>query len=376
MGWFMDVLKYPILGNRVESYLLAALVALAGVIILRLLKKILLPRLREWVARTPSQTDNFILALSERYLLPLFNLGILYFSLSQLTLNAVCTKYLSAFCIIVLTIQLTRLFITVLVYLFETLWVRTGGSQETPVSASILTIVKVVVWGLGIVFIFDNLGFNVSAIVAGLGIGGVAVALAAQTILGDLFNYFVIFFDRPFEQGDFIIVDDYMGIIEKIGIKSTRIRSLDGEQIVISNSNLTASRIRNYKRMQQRRAIFEIGVTYETPAEKLRKIPSIIRTIVEQIREARLDRAHFKKFGPYSLDFEIVYFILTSDYNKYMDIQQQINLGIMEAFEKEGIEFAYPTQVEYVKAQVHSDSAQSVHEILEARQKMPPQPEK
>lgn len=375
MRWFVDILEYPILGNRIESYLLAAFVAAAGLFVFSQLKKILIPRLREWVARTPSQADNFILALCERYLLPLLNLGVLYFSLNQLTLNAVCQKYLSALCIIVLTIQLTRLLITVMVYLFENLWVRTAGSQETPVSASILTILKVVVWGLGIVFIFDNLGFNVSAIVAGLGIGGVAVALAAQTILGDLFNYFVIFFDRPFEQGDFIIVDDSMGVIEKIGIKSTRIRSLDGEQIVISNSNLTASRIRNYKRMQQRRAIFEIGVTYETPASKLKQIPVIIRSIVDQIREARLDRAHFKKFGPYSLDFEVVYFILSADYNKYMDVQQQINLAIMEAFEKEGIEFAYPTQVEYVKAQFHSEGNPSGSEILAARQKLPPRQE-
>jgi len=136
-----------------------------------------------------------------------------------------------------------------------------------------LTIIRIAVWAVVLVLILDNLGFNVSAIIAGLGIGGIAIALAAQTILGDLFNYFVIFFDKPFKEGDFIILDDYLGTIEHIGIKSTRIRSLGGEQLVLSNSDLTSSRLRNYKRMKRRRIVFSLGLVYQTTLEQMKKAP-------------------------------------------------------------------------------------------------------
>jgi small-conductance mechanosensitive channel len=186
-------------------------------------------------------------------------------------------------------------------------------------------------------------------VVAGLGIGGIAVALAAQAVLGDLFSYFSILMDRPFELGDFIIIDDYMGTIEHIGIKTTRIRSLGGEQLVFSNTDLTGSRIRNYKRMEQRRIVFRIGVVYQTPVEKLKEIPGIIKGIMDAIPEARTDRAHFASYGDSSLDFEIVYYVLTGDYNKYMDIQQEINLSLAEEFERRGIEFAYPTRTLFIE---------------------------
>jgi small-conductance mechanosensitive channel len=187
----------------------------------------------------------------------------------------------------------------------------------------------------------------VNAVIAGLGVGGVAVALAAQTILGDLFNYFVIIFDRPFVEGDFIVVDELKGEIEKIGIKSTRIRSIDGEMLIISNSNLMGSRIRNFKRMERRRAAFSIGVTYQTSPEVMARIPGMIRQIVESIPLAALDRAHFKSFADSSLIFETVYFVLDREYTVYMDIQQQINIEIMKKFADEKIEFAYPTQTVY-----------------------------
>jgi small-conductance mechanosensitive channel len=195
----------------------------------------------------------------------------------------------------------------------------------------------------------DNLGFEISAVIAGLGIGGIAVALAAQAVLGDLFSYFSILFDKPFELGDFVIVDGHMGTIEHIGIKTTRIRSLGGEQLIFSNTDLTGSRLRNYKRMEQRRIVFKLGVTYQTPIEKLKGIPSVIKNIITNIEETRFDRAHFSGFGDFSLDFEVVYHVLTGDYNRYMDTQQDINLQIAEEFERQGIEFAYPTQTLFLE---------------------------
>jgi small-conductance mechanosensitive channel len=194
----------------------------------------------------------------------------------------------------------------------------------------------------------DNLGFEIATIVAGLGISGIAVALAAQAILGDLFSYFVIFFDKPFEIGDFIIFDDKKGVIEKIGIKSTKIRSLSGEVVVVSNSNLTNARLHNYKKMERRRVAFTIGVTYQTKAEHLKYIPGKIQEVIEGLELTEFDRCHFNNYGNFSLDFETVYYVLSNDYKIYMDIQQEINLTLYENFAEKGIEFAYPTQTLYL----------------------------
>jgi small-conductance mechanosensitive channel len=184
--------------------------------------------------------------------------------------------------------------------------------------------------------------------IAGLGVGGIAVALAAQNILGDLFASLSIILDKPFVVGDFLIIGDFLGSVEKVGVKTTRLRSLSGEQLIFSNNDLLGSRIRNYGRMFERRVIFSIGVTYQTPADKLRAIPDMLREAVESQQPVRFDRAHFQKYGDFALIFEIVYYVLSADYKQYMDIQQAINLQINEDFEEHGIEFAYPTQTLYV----------------------------
>ena len=196
--------------------------------------------------------------------------------------------------------------------------------------------------------ILDNLGFNITALVASLGIGGIAVALAVQNILGDIFASLSIALDKPFVIGDFIIVEDVLGTVEYIGLKTTRLRSLSGEQIVFSNVDLLKSRIRNYKRMFERRVVFTIGVVYQTAHATLERIPALVRSIVEQQPKTRFDRAHFKEYGDSALVFEVVYFVLDSDYNIYMDIQQAINLAIFRRFQVKGIEFAYPTRTLHV----------------------------
>ncbi|MEP6548556.1 MAG: mechanosensitive ion channel family protein [Gammaproteobacteria bacterium] len=203
---------------------------------------------------------------------------------------------------------------------------------------------QLAIWVLIGLLILDNLGVNITALVAGLGIGGVAVALALQNILGDLFASLSITFDQPFFVKDFIVVDDFMGSVEHIGIKSTRLRSLSGEQIVISNADLLKSRLRNYGRMVERRVVFKLGVTYETPTDKLEQISTVIRKVVEAQQDTRFDRCHFADHGAASLDFETVYYVLSADYNRYMDRHQAIHLQIHREFEQRGIDFAYPTQ--------------------------------
>ncbi|PIX14798.1 MAG: mechanosensitive ion channel protein MscS, partial [Elusimicrobia bacterium CG_4_8_14_3_um_filter_50_9] len=194
----------------------------------------------------------------------------------------------------------------------------------------------------------DNIGIKISAVIAGLGIGGIAIALAAQAVLGDLFSYFSIFFDRPFEVGDFIIIGEFMGTVEYIGMKTTRIRSLGGEQMIFSNSDLTNSRVKNYKRMTQRRVVFKLGVTYQTSVEKLKIIPDIVKKAVEDAGNTVFDRSHFLSFGDFSLNFESVYYVKSGDYNQYMDAQQKINLALKKEFEERMIDFAYPTQLVYI----------------------------
>lgn len=208
---------------------------------------------------------------------------------------------------------------------------------------------NLVLWSVVILLALDNLGVEVTALVAGLGVGGIAVALAAQNILGDLFASLSIVLDQPFVMGDFIIVGDQMGTVEKVGLKTTRVRALSGEQLVFANTDLLQSRIRNFKRMRERRVVFAIGVVYETPRTKLTEIPRIIREIVESQEGARFDRSHFKEFADFSLNFETVYYVEVPDYNVYMDVQQAINLAIFERFAAEGIDFAYPTRKLFVQ---------------------------
>ena len=198
-------------------------------------------------------------------------------------------------------------------------------------------IVRVVIWAMVILLTLENVGVDVTALVAGLGIGGIAVALAAQNILGDLFASLSITFDKPFLLGDFLIVDDFLGSVEYIGIKSTRLRSLGGEQIIISNANLLNSRVRNYGRMMERRVVLTHGVTYETPLEDLEQIPRMIRSIIEAQPDTRFDRSHFARHGAASLDFETVYYVLSPDYNRYMDIQQAINFRLHHELAELGV---------------------------------------
>jgi small-conductance mechanosensitive channel len=207
---------------------------------------------------------------------------------------------------------------------------------------------RLAAWVLTLLLILQNLGVEVSALVAGLGVGGIAIALAAQNVLGDLFASLSIVLDRPFILGDFIAVGDFSGAVEHIGLKTTRLRSLSGEQLVFSNADLLQSRIRNYKRMYERRIQFTFGVTYETPHDNLTAIPGMIREAIASHEKTRFDRAHFKSFGDSALIFEAVYYVLSPDYNLYMDIQQAINLTLLQGFAAAGIDFAFPTQTIYV----------------------------
>jgi small-conductance mechanosensitive channel len=233
-------------------------------------------------------------------------------------------------------------------------------------------IASVVIWSLVLLLTLDNLGVNITALVAGLGVGGIAVALATQNVLGDLFASLSIALDRPFVVGDFLAIDNFLGAVENIGIKSTRLRSLDGEQIILSNGDLLKSRVRNYGRMMERRVQFTVGIAYATPVEQLEQIPGWIREFITREKDTRFDRSHFLKHGTSSLEFETVYYVTTADYNRYMDIQQAINFKIHRRFGEQGIAFAVTTQNLVFARNAQTQEAKPQQEAAGAREESQP----
>ena len=340
-----DILQQTFLSNRISSYLISLSIFTAGVITIQIFKTIVLTRLKKWAERTATRLDDLLIRLIDKKLLPIIYLGLIYISIQWLTLDHSLEKVIEAAGLILVTIFAVRLLLTVGIYALETYWEKKEEDASRKLTLRLIhTILRIIVWGFAVIIILDNFGVKITTLIAGLGIGGVAIALAAQVILKDLFSYFIIFFDKPFEIGDFIIVGDFLGVVEHVGIKTTRLSSLGGEQIIFSNTDLTDSRVRNYKRMAKRRVVFNLGVTYQTTSEQLKEIPVIVSTIIKNVKDTIFDRAHFFAYGDFSLLYEVVYYVIGSDYNKYMDIQQAINFEIKEAFEKRGIEFAYPTQ--------------------------------
>ena len=237
-------------------------------------------------------------------------------------------------------------------------WIATRGGAE-PESIALVQAAgllgRFVLWTVLLLVALQNLGLQITALITGLGIGGIAVALAVQNILGDLLASLSIVLDKPFVVGDFIVIDAQAGTVEHIGLKTTRLRSLGGEQIIVSNADMLSTRVRNFKRMVERRIAFTIGVTYDTPPEKVAAIPGMIREIVERQEQVRFDRSHFKEYGDSSLNFETVYWVLSSDFNVYMNIHHAINLDVLRRFQQEAIEFAFPTRTVHVHERLSVD---------------------
>ncbi len=338
-----------ILNNSISDWAIALGIIAISFIVLRLLQLTIVKKAKLYVAKTKTKIDDFAVEVFQSSAMPLLYILFFYIGLRYITLPIKIQNTLHVAILLVATFFILKIINSFVRYLFNNLLLsREMSAQRKYQARMILLVLQVIIWFLGFLFILDNLGYNMTTFMAGLGIGGIAIALAAQTILGDLFSYLVIFFDKPFEIGDFIIVDDKLGTVEYIGIKTTRIRTLGGEQLICSNTYLTNSRVHNHKRMHERRAAFNFGVMYGTPAAKLEIIPPMIKQIIEGTKMARFDRAHFRAFGSSSLDFEVVYYVLSPDYNLYMDIQQSINLKICNLFEQEKIKFALPIQKVYL----------------------------
>ena len=235
------------------------------------------------------------------------------------------------------------------------------GDESTLANAmTIITVfLNVVIFAIALVVVLDNLGFDITGIVAGLGVGGIAIGLAAQSLFEDLFAGLSIILDKPFVKGDVVTWGDKIGVVQKVGLKSTRIRTLSGEELIVNNSNLLDNEIRNYRRMAERRSVTRIGVTYDTPHGKLEALAGQIRGIVERLEQVRFDRCHLAAYGDFAIQYELVYYILDRDYALFMDIQERIFLDIHALFEREGIEFAFPTQTIHIGSAPEGQRAQA-----------------
>lgn len=347
---FNSVLTAEFFNNPVSSYLYAAILFAAALTVLYILKQLIFARLKELAARTETDLDDLALELLNMVHPLEYGLIALYLASWRLNRTPGFNKAFTFVILVVLTYRAITLVQRLLTYWINRIVAQRSLTESAKASVvrSTQVILRALIWAAAALFVLDNIGVNVSAVLTGLGIGGVAVALAAQAILGDLFNFFVILLDKPFNIGDFVVSDDVSGMIEHIGLKSTRIRSLSGEMVVVSNSNLLSSRIRNYKDLDKRRVVFKTGVVYQTGTDNLRKIPALIKAAVRAQAGAEFERSNLYNTGDSSIDFETVYYITSGDYKTYMDTQEQVLLGILEGFAKEGIDFAYPTQTLFI----------------------------
>ncbi len=354
----MTALHREYLGNSLLAYLGATATFLAVVWAFLIGRRVLLKHLRELAQRTATDLDDFAVELLGMVRVPEAYLVGFYLATRPLQFDARVDRLLRSLVIVVLAYRAVTMLQAAVAYGVRKAMAGGDADQARRDTAKTITIlVQGLVWIGAVIFVLDNLGFNVGSMVAGLGIGGVAVALAAQAVLGDLFAALAIHLDRPFVVGDYIVVGEAQGVVERIGIKTTRIRSLSGELLVMGNSQLTSSRIHNYRKMRERRVAFRFGLVYSTTQVQLSGVPGIVKALVGQDALLRFDRAHFMNFGDSSLDFEVVYYVLDPDYNKYMDSHQRLLLGLVRELGARGMGFAFPTRTLYVEGPVAVKSA-------------------
>lgn len=355
------LLKTEIYGGTLSDWAVALGIAAVVVLAVMLAKPVLVRRVTALAQRTHTSIDDAVVRAISATKLLLVAVIAFYIGTQSLELEPKTAKAIRTLATIAFFLQAGLWANALLKFWLNRSEARAKATDIGAATslAAVGFIGSIVLWALVTLLALDNLGINITALIAGLGIGGIAVALAVQNILGDLFASLSIVIDKPFVNGDFIIVDSYMGTVEHVGLKTTRIRSLDGEQIVFSNSDLLNTRIRNYKRMYERRIVFRFGVTYDTPPDRIEMIPALIKRLIQAHDTLRFDRAHFWRLGESSLDFESVFWVTNPDYNLYMDIQQALNLAVMRELTKIGVELAFPTRTIQVEGPVRVEDARA-----------------
>ncbi len=340
-------------GNVFQDYLAAVVAFVVALVVLRIVKFVVIHRLKALAKKTKSELDDVLIAFIDSLGWPFYLVLSLYTGLKFVSVPALLEQGVYFALLIAGVYYISRGVHEALTFAGKAVAKRKGkeGLEEADTTMIDLfrKIIKGLIWLAAFILVLNGLGIDLSGVVVGLGVTGIVIGFALQNVLNDIFASFSIYFDKPFRKGDFIIIGDDLGTVKKIGIKSTRIATLQGEELVVSNRELTETRVHNYKRMRKRRIAFTVGVTYGTPSSKMKKIPQVIKEIIKKVDLAEPDRVHFKSFGDFSLNFEIVYYLNSPDYNVYMDVQQEINLAIKEKFEKMGVEIAFPTQTIFLE---------------------------
>lgn len=333
--------------NFVVDYLSALIIFLLSIIALRIFKFVVISRLKALAKKTSIKYDDLLVKLVDKVGWPFYAVLSLYISIQALFLPDVISTAVQYLFLLTAGFYITKVVGSAIDYLAKQAVDdrKEKGEKVDRGAVNLLAFTsKFILWSIIVVLIISNMGYDTSALLTGLGIGGIAVALALQTVLSDIFAYFSIHLDKPFTVGDFIVIGSDMGTVERIGIKSTRIRTLQGQELVVSNKELTESRINNFKKMEKRRIVFNLSVGQDTPASKLDMIPGIIKGIIGKMEHAQFDRAHLKSIGDFALIYEIVYYMTTPDYNIFMDTQQSINISLIKELAKQKISMPFPTQ--------------------------------
>lgn len=344
---FSDILN--VMQNSIGGQYITALVVFAAIILaLKLFKIYIINFLKKASKKTKTDVDDMVIEFIDSIKWPFYVYVSFYISAKLLLLPEILNKGLYYLLVFLIVLYAVKGLMKVIDYISEK-EIKKRKENNISMIMVLANIAKFIIIIIAFLMVLSNLGVQITPLIAGLGVGGIAIALALQVVLSDLFSAFAIYFDKPFQEGDFIIVGTDMGVVKHIGIKTTRISTLQGQELVISNSELTSTRINNYKKMEKRRIAFNFGVEYSTNTAKLKKINPIIKDIFKKVNLADLDRVHFKEFGDSSLVYEVVYYLKTGDYNKYMDVQQEINFAIKEQFEKEKISMAFPSTTVYLK---------------------------
>jgi len=348
---FIDSLKnFIIWGNTGYDYVLAIIIFVGLLVILKIFQVIILTRLYKLAQKTKTDFDDVLINIFKTIRPPFYFLIALYFGIKVLTLPEIVFKILYVLFLVVIIFEIIRASEKLLNYFISGYLVQSNKDNVKSRQSSqammktLQVVIRIILWVVGLMLLLSNLGVNVNSVIASLGIGGIAVALALQNILTDVFSSFAIHMDKIFQIGDYIVVGSDGGVVEKIGLKTTRIRTLQGEELVISNRELTSARVQNFRKMEERRIVFNLGVIYGTSATKLVAIPKMVENIIQPEKLARFDRCYFVEFGDFSLIFEVVLYIKSPDYEYYLKTRHRINLEIYQQFDKESIEFAYPTQ--------------------------------
>lgn len=336
------------LGNTVNEYLVAILLFLGVFLVAHFIQWVILRWLGAVARRTRTNLDDVFVKIMASLKPPFYAFVAFWVALQALTISGLADTMVTSVLIIWVVYQVVT---AVGIFVEEIVFKHLAHDRDPTIRSALRLVVglaKGAFWGIGVILLLSNLGVDVGALLAGVGIGGIAIAFALQGILSDLFSSFSLYFDKPFRIGDFIIAGETLGTVKHIGFRSTRVASLSGEEIIVPNQDLAKVRIKNYKRMEERRVVFTFGILYETPLELCRRVPDMVRDAVEANEKVRFDRAHLAKFGDSSYDFEVVYYVLDADYTVYMNIQQEVNFTLIDRFKQEGIAFAYPTRTLYM----------------------------